>query len=399
LLCIATKGQNHYNEVSFYVCAHQDDWQLFMGTDVYNDIVDYDEVTPNTNGKKVVIIYTTAGNLHDDDDTKSCNCKDPYNQNAGPVPYWKVREKGSKSSVHLAACRVGGWGTTIPYPENQITLINGHPVTRYQYRNTVSYYLRIKAGTNNYANWTKNRNTPAETVDSSSTYDDWTDFVNTLYYIFKNEIDSSVNTNKATFHFPDINEQINPGDHSDHLLAGRGTNEAAKILGSNMNTCYKEQLYIDYHTKSLPINLTSPDAQNEAGMTSVYCLALLDYNAWPEWSLYHDWTARNYYRTITTCEDAVPDNILAQDSLDKLNIKVYPSPANKQLTIRFNIPTNSVMTIKVVNALGAIVFAYNGPLVADTYTINTSSFPNGIYTVSVGKDSVQLSTASFEVLH
>ncbi len=42
-----------YSAVSIYVVAHQDDWQLFMTPDAYNDLIDSD--------KKTVFIYTTAG--------------------------------------------------------------------------------------------------------------------------------------------------------------------------------------------------------------------------------------------------------------------------------------------------------------------------------------------------
>src|SRR6185369_14940016 len=70
-----------FPKVSFYVCAHEDDWQLFMGTDAFNDINNYDEKKGEANGTKVVIIYTTAGNLHDDDDTKTCDCNDTHKRN------------------------------------------------------------------------------------------------------------------------------------------------------------------------------------------------------------------------------------------------------------------------------------------------------------------------------
>src|SRR5580704_6339006 len=48
---------SQYTSVSYYVVAHPDDWQLFMGVNAFNDI------TPGIagSGTKVVLIYTTAG--------------------------------------------------------------------------------------------------------------------------------------------------------------------------------------------------------------------------------------------------------------------------------------------------------------------------------------------------
>lgn len=315
LLCsgsIKAQYVKRYNQLSIYVIAHQDDWQLFMGSNVYNDIQAFDEITPDINGKKVVIIYTTAGNLNEDDDTKSCNCRDPFDTKNLPFPYWKVREVGSKRSLHLAATRKGGWGAVYPYPENKTVNIGGHDITRYEYKNTVSYYLRLKAGA--YSNWYHTPNARVETVDGSATYADWADFVNTLYYIFKTEKDSSVLNNQVCIGYQDVNETTNPNDHHDHYIAGRASSEAAKLLGKELDTCLSQTLFVDYNSQNLPLNLVSPDIQNEAALTSVYCLALLDYNAWPEWgSIYQDWTSRNYSRTIT-CENPTSNDLLAKAS-------------------------------------------------------------------------------------
>jgi len=400
LISLQLQAQQHrtYNALSFYVIAHQDDWQLFMGANVFNDINAFNEITPASNGTKVVIIYTTAGNLNDSDDTRSCNCKDILNPEGGPFPYWKVREEGSKRSVHLAACRMGGWGPGIPYPQNKTVTINGHSITKYEFKNTVSYYLRIKAG--NFGQWHYNPDANVGTIDTSATYTNWTDFVNTIYYIYKAEMDSSITTNNVHFNYQDFNETINPNDHSDHYIAGKAAYEAAKILGTEMDTCFQQSLFVDYNSQNLPANLTAPDVQNESAVTAVYCLALLDYNAWPEWgSLYQDWTSRNYFRTITTCEDPTPVNVFAQDSLDSLNIRVYPSPADKYMTILFNLPLNSPVRISIIDIRGATVFNYSGMLTSNTFPVYTGNFQNGSYMAIVSAGGARLSETYFEVMH
>ncbi len=388
-----------YDEVAFYVAAHQDDWQLFMGSNVFDDINSFNEKNPNQNGKKVVIIYTTAGNLHDDDDRKSCMCSDPFDPHPGHIPYWRVREVGAKNSVHLAACRIGGWGSVIPYPKNKTVIINGHSITKYEFKNTVSYFLRTKTG--NYERWIDTPSAVVQTVDSSTVYADWADLVNTIYYIYKAEMDSSLTTSHANFNFPDLDATLNPGDHPDHFLAGKAAYEAAKILGKDMKTCFEESLFVDYHTKDLPQNISSPDIQNEAALTAVYCMALLDYNAWPEWSsIYQEWTTRNYYRTITSCENALPQDLLVQDSLVQLSMKAYPSPADETLFIRFNLPTKAAISVKITDINGAIVFEDTFHLSADnTVAVNTRLYGSGTYTLLVKADGEVLGNFLFNVLH
>lgn len=387
-----------YDTLCVYVCAHQDDWQLFMGTNVYNDILSFNEITPDKNGRKVVIIYTTAGNLNDTDDSRSCDCKDPYNAGAGGVPYWKVREEGSKHSLHLASCRIGGWGPGIPYPANKTVTINGHRITRYDYKNTASYYLRLKTGA--YGQWYYNLNASIGTVDSSTEYRDWNDFVNTLYYIYESEMDSSLDRRTIAFNCQDVNETINPNDHHDHYIAGRAGCEAAKLMANNKATWYPLNLFEDYNSQNKPANLPARDAGNESALVGAYCLALLDYNAWPEWgNVYADWASRNYMRTITTNEDPTAANLMNQDSLTQQNVDVYPVPADKTLNIRFRLPPASAISIAVYDSHGASVLNFSGIVSSNVFSVNTSMLPDGSYMVKISQPGNILTNSYFQVLH
>jgi len=369
-----------------------------MGTNVYNDILAFDETNPSVNGNKVIIIYTTAGNLHDSDDTRTCNCRDPFDQSGRAFPYWKVREEGAKHSVHLAACRIGGWGPGIPYPANKTVVVNGHSVTKYEFKNTTSYFLRIKDG--GYGQWYYDRAATVGTMDSSTLYADYTDFVNTIYSIYKSEMDSSLVGKNVHFNCQDLNENINPNDHHDHYIAGRAASEAARLMGVETDTCYAHSLFMDYNSQNLPVNLTTPDAQNEAALTGVYCLALLDYNAWPEWgSVYQEWTGRNYFRTITTCDTPVQADIMGQDSLETLSVKVYPVPADKNLFVRFNIPVVSPVEVNIYDTKGANIYHFKGLLPETNFSINTSGYPAGYYMVVVNEGNNSLNKTIFEVAH
>lgn len=290
-----TSNEQQYSKVSFFVCAHQDDWQLFMGRDAFDHINNISDGKGDSGNNKVVIIYTTAGNLNDEDDTKTCDCRDTHKRSKKKIPYWKVREIGAKNSVHLAACKLGGYGPGTRYPANNAVKINGHEITRYAFKNTVSYFLRIKAVA--YGKWYDSSNFAVGTMDNSSTYTDRADLVNTLSAIYEYELK---NATDGDFHMPDTDEKINPNDHHDHITAGRSGLEAVQKLSQKLNRSFAASLFTDYHTENLPANLGEADTQNEAALTAVYCLALLDYNAWPEWgAIYQKWTTRNYSRTIT----------------------------------------------------------------------------------------------------
>ena len=342
-----------------------------MGSNVYKDINACSEKGTDSS-MKTVIIYTTAGDLNDND-TGTCNCFNPSDPDKKRLPYWVVREIGSKNSLHIAACRGGGYGYPLPYPENRRTVINGHTLTRYEFKNTVSYYLRIKAV--EYGHWFGNIYASAGTADRSTRYNNWADFVATINAIYKTEM-GDIPVGNVSFSMPDIDEAINPHDHEAHLVAGRASAEALVILGQDLNTCFRESLFVDYHTKDLPENIGKPDVQNKAAMTGAYCLALLDYNAWPEWGdNYREWCNRSYFRTTTSC-----DTTAKQTTPPHL----FPNPADSELTVQFDCCILSEIHIQITDSHGrnvrnadAILDASNtlqiplNALFAGTYVLRT----------------------------
>lgn len=293
MLALGNAPQGHTAKapkVSFYICAHQDDWQLFMGTNAFKDITAHEPAKPLCASGKVVFIYLTAGNLNDDDDRKTCDCHHPAG-GKGKVPYWQVREAGARNSVHLAACRMGEPGPGY-YPTTGYAHINGHDIARYEFKNTVSYFMRLKAGA--YGGWYSNPQAEVGVMDNNTSYMGMPDLERTLKTIIKHEMSGHGYT---CFHMPDVNEKINPNDHHDHIIAGRAGMHAVHMLARQYGRQFSVFSYIDYHTQKLLPNMCREDMQNEASLVAVYCLSLLDYNAWPEWGDdYRKWTTRNYYR-------------------------------------------------------------------------------------------------------
>lgn len=388
--------------IAFYVVAHQDDWQLFMGANVFNDINSFSEKGPFPSGKKVVIIHTTAGNLDDNDDTTPCHCINPFDTNVKRMEYWKVREAGVKNSIHLAACRRDGWGPSLPYPKDEQVEINGHTVTRSKFKNTVSYFLRTKTG--KFDAWQSNDEAAVGTMDSSTTYRNWSDFVTTIYYIYKAEIDSvdCKGTPHIEFNVQDIDPRSNLNDHSEHYEAGRAGFEAARMLSNITGMSYDISLFVGYNSQNMPENIKQPDAQNEAGLAAAYCMALLDYNAWPEWGpLFYEWTSRNYYRTISTKQNALGNtDVCSQDELTSPKAYIYPNPADKVLNIQINIPLNNNLDVSICDPLGHIIYTNSFPFIADnTFSINTSGLANGMYLLNLSSGGYKIFTPMFHVIH
>src|SRR4051812_36717493 len=101
-----------FTEISFYVVAHADDWQLFMHPNVYNDL--------RAAGSKVVYIITTAGDA------------------GGSETYWAAREEGSKSSVRFCLAPLAALSESTGTKQ-----FNHHIINYWAANNAACYFLRL----------------------------------------------------------------------------------------------------------------------------------------------------------------------------------------------------------------------------------------------------------------
>src|SRR3954454_18953043 len=95
-----------YAEVSFYIVAHADDWQLFMQPNAYKGLVDADH--------KVVFIVTTAGDAGNEE------------------RYWRAREEGCKSSIRFCLAPLSDISESGGTRE-----FNNHPITFWSVSNLI----------------------------------------------------------------------------------------------------------------------------------------------------------------------------------------------------------------------------------------------------------------------
>lgn len=378
-----------YTDVSYFVVAHQDDWQLFMGTNAGNDII---------SGEKVVIIYVTAGDL---DGAQAPYGVDLCTHDPNPyvnrtVPYYIIREVGATYSLHLMAENSAmGWCFE-PYPTVTNPVINGHPVRRYEYRNTVSYFMRVIDNDLNHMGW--DHSVSGNTIDGSTSYANWCDLTLTMARILLMERVSPGNT--GWLNIPEVESSLNPGDHTSHIFAGKAALCAVNYhLGQN----YPTALFVGYDTQNRPPNLGVVDAANEAGMSAAYNISLINHRIWNEWrgagNLFQEWCARNYYRVSGSqdvrfeycgCEREEID-VRRSSSNETPSGSIYPNPASSVLNINIEEETDNNSKVLVFNAQGKLVFEQ--PCQQKTpVRVNVSNFIQGNY-------FVHITTKSGTVIH
>jgi hypothetical protein len=209
----------------FVVVAHQDDWQLFMGSDVFQYV---------RNGTPVTIVVTTAGN--------------------GPHPeyHWKSRLSGAVLSVLRALPSFSPYrlqsgeapdlpaGFTVRYERAEF---NGKTVLSVciQGESTAPimlYFMHLPDGGTSgsgfapgFGSLTKLREgTSVSTLWPEETpclYESWNSFVSTLEAIIRADHAGG----DALVLAADVDLRSNPGDHVDHGLTSKAVGEVVARNG------------------------------------------------------------------------------------------------------------------------------------------------------------------------
>jgi hypothetical protein len=272
-----------YVATSFYVVAHQDDWQLFMTPSAYDDVR-----TPNT---KVVFIYTTAGD--------GGNGTGALNRT---IPYYIAREEGALRAVQFAATT--GFG-------NQETpvkaTINTHTIMRSTYLNTISYFFRLPGGAfdgngypgtgyQSFKRLREGRIAQMRTITGDATYVGWKDLVNTIRKIITTEAHGSP---IVSVHVPELGTTINPNDHADHRYTALAVRDALQN-----ELCIDWVYHIDYAIKAKARNLSATAADIKAGVWGVTNSGIIDFNHETTWEPNHNvWLGREYFRRVAGAGD------------------------------------------------------------------------------------------------
>lgn len=340
MCCRFSAWAGSYTGVSFFVIAHEDDWQLFMGKHA-KDMVEL-------KGRKLVFIYLTAG-----DAGAGKNARDN-----GKIPYYMARENAAVKSTDLLCRHV----TDSTQDDAAAIRVNGHLLTVRWRKNTVSYYLRLPDGGMRAEGRVAlkqlyQHKIPAlSSVDSSTTYNSWEELVGTVRGIMKKETgDLSRN---IEVNMPDVCSKRNPGDHADHYLAG------VVAISATKNLCYDNFLYTGYNVSKCPQQITEQDADFKLSLLRCIGVELKQDGYADCQDNWHKSFTQNEYSMAEPNACNYPDSdvfyirrfdVRAEDDdrpADKYSCIVYPNPAQSVLHIAVTDHERSITDVRVLDIYG-----------------------------------------------
>jgi len=334
-------------EVSYYFAAHQDDWQLFMGSHARADI--------STSNSKVVFVTLTAGDSGWGDSGYSV------------TPYYRARENGSVKSAQFIA-NIGHGYVQL---NKSTRIVNGHKILVYTYRNAVCYFLRLPggnqdgsgfAGVDSSASLEKLRTgaiTHITAVEHSTTYTSWNDFTNTLNAIIKFERGADT---QVWINIPSTDRNYNPGDHSDHYNTGyAAANAVSSLPWVGIVT------WMDYYSNQMPPNLTTSQIEDAAAMHACDVVGMTEGGYWSNWNPDHlSWIDKDYfkiYRYPTSATNLTAEATFNEKSTTANNstvndttiLNVYPNPVNRnarKIEAEVNVKQPCTMKFFLVSSSG-----------------------------------------------
>ncbi|HEU5087904.1 MAG TPA: hypothetical protein VFT99_10680 [Roseiflexaceae bacterium] len=236
--------------VVFYIGAHQDDWQLFMSPQAYNDLVDGDTT--------VIFMYTTAGD-------------------AGEDPGWRRgRSAGAISSIQFA--RRLPLAAARPHPVQ----VQGHTIACYTIANTRSYYLDLPDGNGDGGGFAATGHQSIERLHAGSiaaidalvdepeyaaSYHSWQDLVATMRALLVAEAGDG--PGERMVHILDPRGSR----HTDHRLTGMAVQEA--IAG---DARFRLAMYEEYIIPDKEANVHGKDLILKSGLYLFYAQTAFEYS-------------------------------------------------------------------------------------------------------------------------
>jgi hypothetical protein len=221
---------------------------------------------------------------------------------AGPIarltltPAYLARENGALAAISFMAD-----ADSTPIKDLDETIdFNGHKIFRVAYPMTVAYFLRLPdgdvsgagfpgTGFQSLKRFAAGEINTLSAVDNSASYRSWDDLVATVREIMHYERGQVplVQLNVA-----DPDTTINPGDHSDHLMAGKLALDAASDM-----SCVRRVYYVDYASAELPPNLSGQQRDMKSAVFAVTLEGVFAFDHATSWHHYdQSFIGRNYFR-------------------------------------------------------------------------------------------------------
>jgi hypothetical protein len=237
-----------------YFSAHPDDFALF--TFPYRDVTADDT--------RVVFIFVTAGDA---------------GLGAAPVgaPYYLARENGAIRAIRFMADASRPWAEAAT---TDVATVNGHKITRYSYRSTTAYFLRLPDGNGDGSGFPGTGNVSItalyrrdigtlKAIDNSTSYRGWSDLQRTIDAIVATHADGAPN---VWVNANDYDTDKNPGDHADHLITGVAALGVQKAF-----PCVNAAFHVGYATGGLA-NMNREDTLNKSGTFAVLASGMAERN-------------------------------------------------------------------------------------------------------------------------
>lgn len=350
---IAT-GQTQTN---IYVQAHEDDWQLFMSQNIIKN------VSPNS---KAVFITLTAGDAGHGNHSFA----------DGLCPYYRAREKGAVYSTKFAVDIAGISIDETPAP-SVVTIDSqdstkrklSHQITKYTYKNTVNYFLRLPDGhiTGNGFQSTGNQSlqrlnqkqiSNLSAVDNSTTYADWTDLTTTLRAIIQAE---AIPKSEIWINCASLDSKFNKNDHSDHIFTSHAIQQAVSVMPEAGII-----EWADYNTKKMKHNLSKEGLENATALFGVYSWALCENRYLSQFNNDHkQWLGMDYF-SVKRIPRQLIDNPSTIDSTTNKPKKIAraipllvsmsnPNKQNEDISLLLSPFESGTVEIHILNTAGGVV--------------------------------------------
>ncbi len=240
----------------FVVVAHQDDWQLFMGADVYAYLRD-----PHNH---VVFIVTTAGDAGRGDAHMRSRFNGALLSVLRALPSWSPYGSGVPGGVRVS------YNAAIVHDKRILTCT----IEDANAASVRLYLLHLRDGGTGAGfpphfqslSALRHAGLPLQALwpsEAPPTYNNWDDFVSTLAQIISAE--RAGDLPNAAILSTDPDAARNPGDHSDHQMTA-----AAVVDLVQRNAFLRPMWYGGYSNAAKPENLGDADADAQRAALYAY---------------------------------------------------------------------------------------------------------------------------------
>ncbi|WP_170172625.1 PIG-L family deacetylase [Hymenobacter rigui] len=331
--------------------AHPDDWQLFMGAAICEEA--------QHSRRKLVFICLTGGQADEPSDL-----------------YWRSREAGHRASLRQSV----ELNKTAPAGTTGTVAVNGHTIDMYRQQNVVAFYLHLPDGgvggrglsRGGFQSLQQLRDAgrPLTPLNGGKAYASWEELKQTIRGLLAHEAIKG----QLTMHIPLADARCNPGDHSDHYMAGSLALQTMQQL-----ECRFFQ-YVGYDVSKRPVNLSATQQNNQRQVYKAYCQTMTAAGQEDPWDAKHlAFIGHQYMQvkhqtgpqlqpapSLLPTPPAAPQDEVDEEALLEAKLVLepaYPNPFSESSQLAYNVPVAANVWLRIMDMQGREVMTLlNGSL-------------------------------------